>query len=360
MTSGRGRARPSPIFEQALAPLIEPGYLRIVYGGAEIGAYAAEHRLVDEVHITGSIQAHEAIVWGPAGPERARRKAAGDPPLNKPITSELGNVSPWVIVPGPYSERQLSFQAENLAASVINNASFNCVASKLVVTCRDWSDRAKFLDMVEAVLRRTPPRTAYYPGAGERYARFANSSNEEAPTNPSDGTLPWSLARDVNPDCQPHWFREESFAPVFAETALDADSPEQFLDRAVDFCNDRVWGTLGATLVVHPTTRRAAEASGQWERAIARLRYGTVGINHWSALAYAVMCTPWGGYPGGTLAEPESGIGWVHNTYMLDGVEKTVFEGPLTVWPKPLWFPTHRTAHLLAPRVVELYRQPAV
>jgi len=83
-------------------------------------------------------------------------------------------------------------------------------------------------------------------------------------------------------------------------------------------------------------------------------------INHLSALAYAVMCTPWGGYPGGTLAEPESGIGWVHNTYMLDGVEKTVFEGPLTVWPKPLWFPMHRTAHLLAPRVVELYRQPAV
>ena len=44
---------------------------------------------------------------------------------------------------------------------------------------------------------------------------------------------------------------------------------------------------------------------------------------------------------------------------MLDGVEKTVLEGPLFVWPKPLWFPSNRTAHIVARRVLDIYAHPA-
>ncbi|MFO0946572.1 MAG: hypothetical protein U1D30_11575 [Planctomycetota bacterium] len=62
-----------------------------------------------------------------------------------------------------------------------------------------------------------------------------------------------------------------------------------------------------------------------FQRAICDLRFGTVGINYWSALAYAMMSPPWGGFPGGTLEDPKSGIGWVHNTYMLDRAEKSGF-----------------------------------
>ena len=64
-------------FAQAFAPLIEAGFLRIIYGGAEVGTYAVEHESVDEVHITGSIFSHETIVWGPPGADRERRKAEG-------------------------------------------------------------------------------------------------------------------------------------------------------------------------------------------------------------------------------------------------------------------------------------------
>ncbi|MEX0977981.1 MAG: hypothetical protein WDZ48_03970, partial [Pirellulales bacterium] len=117
-----------PIFERLFARLIESGFVRIIYGGAEVGAAAIEHPQVDEVHITGSIHSHDAIVWGPPGAERDRRRRENDPLLKKPITSELGNVSPWIIVPGPYSDKQLRFQPENEPASITNNASFNCVA----------------------------------------------------------------------------------------------------------------------------------------------------------------------------------------------------------------------------------------
>ncbi|MBI2825846.1 MAG: aldehyde dehydrogenase family protein [Planctomycetia bacterium] len=344
------------IFAQAFAPLIEEGFLRIIYGGAEAGTYAVEHPQVDEVHITGSVYSHETIVWGPPGAERDRRKAESAPRLRKRITSELGNVTPWIVVPGPYSDRELDFQAENVAAMIANNASFNCIATKMIVTARNWPDRERFLDKIEAVLARIPRRRAYYPGALERFTRFTGRRPDEGPA----GTLPWTLLRDARPESDPHLFDEESFVCVCAETALDAASPEEFLRRAPDFVNDRLWGNLGAGLMIHPKTRRQPGGEASLQDAIARLRFGTVGINHWPAISYALMCTPWGGFPEGTLADPKSGLGWVHNTYLLDAAQKTVLEGPLTMSPKPFWFPTHRTAHVLARKTIELVHRPSV
>jgi len=344
-----------PIFERAFAPLIEQGYLRIIYGGADVGSYALAHDLVDEVHITGSVFSHETIVWGPPGPERERRKAAGLAALEKQITSELGNVTPWIVVPGAYSERELDFQAENVAAMISNNASFNCIATKMIVTSRQWPQRQPFLDKIEAVLARLPRRKAYYPGAAERFRRFTGHEPAAGPA----GTLPWTLVRDVDEKESPHFFDEESFVCVCAETALDAATPEEFLDRVPDFVNDRLWGNLGAGVMIHPSIRRAAGGEERFGRCLARLRFGTIGVNHWPAIGYALMCTPWGGFPEGTLADPRSGLGWVHNTYMLDGAQKTVLEGPLTMWPKPFWFPTHKTAHILARKTLALYHRPA-
>ena len=72
-----------------------------------------------------------------------------------------------------------------------------------------------------------------------------------------------------------------------------------------------------------------------------------------------MMSPPWGGYPSGTLADAQSGIGSVHNTFELVGVQKTVLEGPLTVWPKPFWFPTNRRPEPVAWKVLDLYRKPS-
>jgi len=343
------------IFAQAFAPLVEAGFLRVIYGGADVGRYAVEHAQVDEVHITGSVYAHETIVWGPPGPERDRRKADGIAQLEKRITSELGNVTPWIVVPGPYSERELDFQAENVAAMIVNNASFNCIATKMIVTAREWADRQKFLDKIEAVLARIPRRRAYYPGAAERFARFTGIKPDDVPP----GTLPWTLVRDVSPERDPHYFEEESFVCVCAETALEAATPEEFLERVPDFVNDRLWGNLGAGLMIHPSFRRQPGGVQRFEEALARLRFGTIAVNQWPGLGYALMCTPWGGFPEGTLEDPKSGLGWVHNTYLLDAAQKTVIEGPLTIAPKPFWFPTHRTAHILGRKVLDLTYQPA-
>jgi hypothetical protein len=44
----------------------------------------------------------------------------------------------------------------------------------------------------------------------------------------------------------------------------------------------------------------------------------------------------------------------------LEKAEKTVLEGPLTMFPKPLWFPTNRGAERTVWKVLELYRKPSV
>lgn len=341
----------APVFEAAFTPLIEAGFLRLMQGGAEAGAYAVQHPLVDEVHITGSLAAHQAIVWGPPGEEQDQRRRRNEPLLTKPITSELSNVTPWIVVPGDYTEKQLDFQAENVAAMIVNNASFNCIAVKLIVTARGWPQRERFLGKIDSLLARLPRRLAYYPGARDRYRRFVGREPDDVPA----GTLPWTLVRDVEIERAPHWFAEESFVCACAETGLASEDAKDFLDRAVGFVNDRVWGTLGVGLMIPP----GFQSPQAYDDALARLHYGTVGVNVWPALAYAMMCVPWGGYPGGTLADPQSGIGWVHNTWFLDRVEKSLVEAPLLVRPKPFWFPTHRQAQVLARRVLDLYRRPS-
>ncbi len=45
---------------------------------------------------------------------------------------------------------------------------------------------------------------------------------------------------------------------------------------------------------------------------------------------------------------------------MLEHVRKTVLEGPLTIWPKPLWFPTNRDPEPVAWKVLSLYHRPSV
>jgi len=342
-----------PLIEEAFAEAIRQNFLAVVYGGAGEGAYLAHHAGVDEVLITGSDRTHDLLVWGPPGPEREARQAANRPLLDKPMTSELGNISPVIVVPGPYSDRQMAWQAQNIGGGVTNNASFNCNANKMLITARGWNGRQRLLDELERVFERTPVRAAYYPGAQERYRRLTEGRRDFRMIGAArDGTLPWTLLTDLDSnDATEKAFRMEPFCSILSETALDNAGTVEFLERAVDFANERLWGTLSATIVIHPQTLREPGVAEALERAITQLRYGTVGINIWGAYGFA-LGTPWGGHPASSSVDIQSGHGFVHNVAMLEGVEKTVVRHPLTVFPKPPHFPGHRAADRLGRRLV--------
>jgi hypothetical protein len=342
-----------PIFERAFAPLFQEGLLVAIEGDSQVGQALVDHPDVDDVHLTGSSHTHDRIVWGDDPQEILARKEAGTPRLTKPVTSELGNVSPWIIVPGVYSTKELTSQAMHLAASITNNAGFNCLATRVIVTCQNWPQRREFLRLLQQNLQSIPKRPAYYPGALERYRRFTQTN-----IDPDDsGCLPYRLLESQSIDQNPLVFQEESFTCVCVETPLASQTASQFLDEAVALCNLRLPGTLCASvsfpkLFVEQKRRIISQALGT-------LRYGCVSVNQWSALAYSLLTPPWGGAPGASLADAQSGIGQVHNTYLLERVEKTILYGPLVNFPKPVWFPGHRNALRVGRELIGLYHQPS-
>jgi aldehyde dehydrogenase (NAD(P)+) len=168
------------------------------------------------------------------------------------------------------------------------------------------------------------------------------------------GKLPWTLVTDLDPGGDDPAFGEEAFCPVLAETSVGSEDPVEFLDRAVDFANERLQGTLAAHLVIHPRTLADPALRPLVERAIRRLRYGMVAVNCWAATSFALGTTPWGAFPGATLDDARSGIGFVHNALMLEGVEKAVVRQSARPFPKPVYFPTHGTGHVLGRRLVQL------
>lgn len=356
----------APIFEKVFEPLIALGILRIVQGGAAEGSYLCNHRLAGEVHITGSDATHDAIVWGPPGPEHDARKANDLPVLKVPITSELGNISPVIVVPGSYTIMELATMARNVVTQVVNNGSFNCNAAKMLVTSKHWEQREEFLRLVRGLLKHAPTRKAYYPGAKQRYLTLlkakARSGNVVITTDAkvTDDALPWMFVTGLDPnDRSEPLFRTEPFCGILSETALDATDEFDFMYKAGAFCNERLWGTLNACVMVSPASEKDDMFAMSLEHLVDELRYGTVGINHWPAVGYALVTTPWGGYPGATIKDPQSGIGWVHNTFMLGAVEKVVIRGPLVARPKPAWFYDNAAARTIGRKLVAFEAEPS-
>jgi acyl-CoA reductase-like NAD-dependent aldehyde dehydrogenase len=345
-----------PHLAAAFAPLIAADLLRIVHGGAEVGRHLTEHPDISAIHITGSNRTHDAIVFG-TGEEGRERRAEGRPRIAVPMTSELGDVSPVIVVPGPWSERDVAFQGDHIASMLVNNAGFNCVAGDLIIQHRSWARRRALLDAVRASLRRATPREFYYPGAEERYERFVTAHRQaERLSDAVEGGLAFTLIPDVDPEASDDLvFTTESFCGVISETALDAPrSVPAFIDEAVRFSNEQLWGNLSATLLVHPRSLADPEVARAVERAVEQLRYGTVGVNVWAGIGFVFVSPPWGAYAGNELTDIQSGRGTAHNTFLLEDVEKTVIRGPWRPPITPPWLHTHHRMDRLSPLLADL------
>ncbi|UGT57058.1 aldehyde dehydrogenase family protein [Nocardia asteroides] len=338
-----------PVFAEILAPLIEIGAVRLLTGGAEVGGYLIGNDLVDHVHMTGSARTHDAIVWG-TGAEAAERKRAGTPKLTKPVTSELGGVSPTVVFPGEWSDADIAFQAEHVATQRLHNGGYNCVASQALILSADWPQKEQFLTAVRAALAQAPARPAYYPGSDERVAG-ARTSYPRAERLGAQGER--LLVTGIAPSPAEPLLAEEYFAPVLGVVEIPGTGAE-FARAAARTANDAFAGTLGVNVIAMPET--IDELGAAFDLMVEDLRYGTVAINAWTGVGYLTPTASWGAFPGHTIDDVQSGIGVVHNAWLIDGVERTVVRGPfrpaprsllrgeLALSPKPPWFVGNKTA----------------
>jgi acyl-CoA reductase-like NAD-dependent aldehyde dehydrogenase len=349
-----------PYWARAMSALIETGYLRIVSGGAKVGAYLTQHDLVDDIHVTGSDKTHDAIVFG-VGDEGARRKAANEPLVTKPVSCELGNVSPVVIVPGQWSNKEIQYQARHVATMITNNAGFNCLTPRVIITHAGWAQREEFLDALEGVFASLPTRRAYYPGAGERRASFLAAHPEAHQIGDASGDrMPWTVIRGVDPSNRDEiCLNVEAFCALTSETALEADSTAEFVRNATSFCNDVVWGTLSMTLIADPRTLKDPSTGPVIEQAIADLRYGSIGVNLWHAMSFAFATTAWGAYPGHHITDIQSGSGFVGNALLFARPQKSIVRGPFVSTPAPAWFATNHNAGVVMRKLLAFEAKPS-
>ncbi len=333
-----------PLIDEMFEPLRERGFFRLVYGGAAEGD-----------------KTHDAIVFG-VGEEGARRKAADEARNPKRLTCELGNVSPVIIVPGPWSLKDLDFHGVNIASTVVDNAGFNCFATRVIVQHEQWNKREALLDSLRKAFRNAADRKPYYPGAKERQAMFVeHHPDAELFGAKGGGQVPWTLIHHLDPSqIDDICFNTESWCGQTSEVALPASSIVEYIDEAVEFCNERVWGTLACSILVHPKSLKDPAVAEAVERAIANLRYGAIAVNLWSGLVFGLATHTWGAFPGHERRDIRSGKGVVHNTFMFDRPQKSVLRGPFRVFPRPAWFIDNDRALAVGPKLTYFNADPSV
>lgn len=350
----------APLFLRLLTPLIEPGFVRVVTGGPDVGATLTAHPRIDHVHITGAATTFDAIVWGP---DAADRKRKGRPVLDKPITAELGGVSPVIVVPGRWTDADLRYQAENIASMRLHNSGHNCIAAQVVLLSADWPQRAAFLDALRAAFARAPQRPVWYPRADEKLAAAASDHPDAEWSAGGTRALVHVAAGAEAPAVE----TTEYFAPVLGVVEIPGTGAA-FLDAAVAHANDALTGSLGAHILIDPVAERAL--GDRFDQAIADLRYGTIAINAWTGFVFGTPTFTWGAFPGNRLDDIGSGTGIVHNALLIDGVERSVGRAPFrpfpralrggerTVMPKPPWFVTARTAAAVSEGLTRYRAEP--
>lgn len=344
-------------FDAMLKPAIAAGAVRIVKGGADVGAYLSEHPLVSTIHITGSEAVHDAIVWG-TGDEAKQRKAAGTPKNARPIHSELGAITPTIIVPGPWSEADIRAQAENLISQKLNNSGFNCAASQVMLLSSGWNLAKRFEEEVKRVMRQAPQRKVYYPGASKRIDDLKRRyPNAEVVAQADEQCPRLYVPMDANPKDR-FLFENEVFGPAIARVMLDESDPEKYLRAAIAFSNQQLRGTLSANIIIHPKTLKAM--GSRFEEMLIDLKYGAIGVNVWAAYSFLLGTATWGAFPGHTLDDIQSGRGVVHNAFMFEKPQRTVVQGPFRTALKQPWFITHRTAHELGRKLTEMEYRPSL
>ncbi|NQU47883.1 MAG: aldehyde dehydrogenase family protein [Planctomycetes bacterium] len=320
-------------YQRAFAPLMERGLVQFICGDHHVAAELIHNPLVSHVHLTGSEQTYDAVVWNGDTSKVEAAKYSGIKQLDKPVTAELGAVTPVFVVPGAWSRADLKWQARHIAGMLAHNTSFNCNAPKLLVTARHWKQREQFMTQLRAAMKELAPRRQWYPGVQQRWQAFADRYSQAEVF----GDRQWMLIPDVALRVDEYACQVEAFCGILAETSVAAKHPEEFLRIAIPAVNQNVRGSLSCVILAPGHVQRSV-----LRLAIADLNYGAVAVNTWGGAVFGLGQTSWGAFPGHTATDIQSGNGEVHNCLLLEDVQKSILWAPFRPWMRPMYLPGHR------------------
>jgi acyl-CoA reductase-like NAD-dependent aldehyde dehydrogenase len=320
-------------YQRAFAPLMQRGLVQFICGDHNVAAELIHNPDVSHVHLTGSEQTYDAVVWNGDPNKVEATKNSGVKQLDKPVTAELGAVTPVFVVPGPWSRADLKWQARHVAGMLAHNTSFNCNAPKLLVTARHWKQHGEFMTQLRAAMKELAPRSQWYPGVEQRWQAFA----DRYPQAEVFGDKQWMLVPDVALRVDEYACQVEAFCGILAETSVAAKHPEEFLRIAIPAVNEHVRGSLSCVIIAPSHVQRSI-----LRRAISDLNYGAIAVNTWGGAVFGLGQTSWGAFPGHPATDIQSGNGEVHNCLLLDNVQKSILWAPFRPWLRPMYIPGHR------------------
>ncbi len=332
-----------PVFEKVFQNFIERGYIIVTTGNIDESKYMATHQGINYIHLTGSDKTFEDIVYGRELTDKERKSKSLSKINNKPITSELGNVTPIIIHPGKWSTSDIKYQARKIVTAKLNNNGFNCIAAQIVVLPDGWGQTETLIKFVKHYMSKAKERKAYYPESIERLEKLEKDKGYER-VNALSCVTP-HLTREIK--AYSKFEIDEVWSSTIYFKKIQYTSVEDFANKAIDYCNDELWGNLGVSVIIKDHDRKFNKHITNLY--VDNLNYGTVAINEWAAIGYIIPQLPWGGFPGNRDNDIQSGQSVVHNSMLfespLKGVVNTKFRISRII--DPPWFVTNKKARRL-------------
>ena len=332
-----------PVFEKVFQSFIERGYIIVTTGNIDESKYMAKHPGINHIHLTGSDKTFEDIVYGRELTEKERKSKSLSKINNKPITSELGNVTPIIIHPGKWSTSDIKYQARKIVTAKLNNNGFNCIAAQVVVLPDGWGQTETLIKFVKHYMSKAKERKAYYPESIERLEKLEKDKGYERVNSLSCVTP--HLTREIK--AYSKFEIDEVWSSTIYFKKIEYTSMEDFANKAIDYCNDELWGNLGVSVIIKDHDRKFNNHITNLY--VNNLNYGTVAVNEWAAIGYIIPQLPWGGFPGNRDNDIQSGQSVVHNSMLfespLKGVVNTKFRISRII--DPPWFVTNKKARRL-------------
>ncbi len=330
-----------PIFIQVFEPFISRGFMIISEGDMEASKYLTEHDGFHQTHLTGSNYTYENIVYGKILSDK-ERSLKNLPKINKkPITTELGNVTPIIVHPGNWSRSEIKHQAKKIVTAKLNNSGFNCIAAQIIVLPKHWKHSDKLKSDIKFYLKKIGDTTSYYPGAMDNLNDLIATENYEQINNLSCNT-PFLVS---NLDLEKEYGNKEVWSTALYFQEISYSSYEDYCSKSIDYVNNELWGNLGVTVLLKNHKKKTNQTI--LNTYIEELKYGTVAINEWSALGFVIPTLPWGGFPGNKDNDIQSGQGYVHNALLFESPQKGIVYSRFRLAPliDPPWFVTNKKAH---------------
>ena len=126
----------------------------VTTGNVDVSSYMTQHTGITNMHLTGSDITYENIVYGSTLEEKDKGKKTLSKVNKKPFTTELGNVTPFIIHPGTWSSSEIKYQARKIVTAKLNNNGFNCIAAQVVVLPKGWKNTNKLVSAIKNQLSK--------------------------------------------------------------------------------------------------------------------------------------------------------------------------------------------------------------